>query len=251
MDASRRDAVVAQAEAFRRRLAREAAAASARAGRTASEQAVFDGATEATAGHAALAQNEVLADTTPSRRACDAAHHQGLDGPMSAAEEDELVACPSGFARRRSEAGAEVVAARMRAFLRRTDLDTMSVRSVAVGTGTPGAARHDCTVKMERPDVELRPLPSDGMDSDGALRDIVAEVPADQAPTEASGVSGRRPVTEADIEVTSSVSQFEVAAGLGREGALEVGLVRDSGEQAKPYAPDGTFQGAHRMDATD
>ena len=56
---------------------------------------------------------------------------------------------------------------------------------------------------------------------------------------------------EADIEVTSSASQFEVAAGLGREGTPEVGLVRDSGEQAKPYAPDGTFEGAHRMDAAD
>ena len=65
----------------------------------------------------------------------------------------------------------------MTAFLRRTDLDTMSVRSVAVGTGTPGAKGNDCTVKEELLNVELQPLPSDGMDSDGALRDIPAEVP--------------------------------------------------------------------------
>ena len=90
----------------------------------------------------------------------------------------------------------------MKTFLRRTDLDTMSVRSVAVGTGTPGAARRDCTVKEELPDVEPQPLPSDGMDGDRALRDILTEIPTDQAPTGASGVSGRRPVTEADIEVT-------------------------------------------------
>ena len=50
--------------------------------------------------------------------------------------------------------------------------------------------------------------------------------------------------------MTSSAFQFQVAAGI-REGTPEVGLVRDSGEQAKPYAPDGTFQGAHRMDAAD
>ena len=57
----------------------------------------------------------------------------------------------------------------MRAFLRRTNLDTMSVHSVAVVPGTLGAARHDCTVKEEPPDVELHPLPRDDMDSDGAL----------------------------------------------------------------------------------
>ena len=91
-------------------------------------------------------------------------------------------------------------------------MDTMFVDSVTVGTGTPGAARHDCTVKEELPDVELQPLPSDGMDNDGALRDIVAEVPAGQARTEASCVFGRRQATEADIEVTPSASQLEVAA---------------------------------------
>ena len=64
----------------------------------------------------------------------------------------------------------------------RTDLDTMSVRSAVVGTGTPGAARHDCTVKEELPDVELQPLPGDDVDSDDALQDFLAEDPAEEAP---------------------------------------------------------------------
>ena len=273
MDASRRDAVVARVEALRRRLAREPAAAScryavaasaagadptdvpltaasARVGRTASEQAVFHGATAAAAGHAALAQSEVLADTTPSRFARAAAHRLGLDGPMSADEKDELVACLAGLARRRREAETEGVAAHMRAFLRRTDLDTMSVRSVAVVPTAPDAARHDCTVKEEPPDVKLHPLPRD-MDSNGALRDILAEDPADEAPTEASGVAGQPPVMEADTEVTSSASQFEAAAGLESDVTPDDGLVRDFGEQTLPYVPDGIFQGAHGMDAED
>ena len=61
------------------------------------------------------------------------------------------------------EAKAEEVRSRMSAFLDSTDLDTMFLRTFAVGSGAPGAARHDGTVKEESPDVELRSLPSDGM----------------------------------------------------------------------------------------
>ena len=163
VDASRRDARVAQADALRRRLARAAAAAScsravaasdvsaaptdvplraasARAFRTASEKHVLDGATEAAGGHVALAQSEILVETIPPRFALVAERHLGLDAQLSAAEEVDLEACLAGFVQRRREAETEEVAAYMTAFLRRTDLDTMSVRSVAVGTGTGGAA---------------------------------------------------------------------------------------------------------------
>ena len=201
---------------------------------------------------AALAQNEVLADTTPSRGACDAAHHQQLDDPMTAAE----------------EAKAEEVRSRMSAFLDSTDLDTMFLRTFAVGSGTPGAARHDGTVKEERPDVELRSLPSDGMDSDGALPDIVAEVPADRPdvelrPLPSDGIDTDGAVRDivaeapadqepkANSEVTSLTALSQDAAGLRRARTPEVGLVTDIGEQAQLYAPGGSFEDAYRMGAAD
>ena len=89
------------------------------------------------------------------------------------------------------------------------------------------------------------------MDSDGALRDILAEDPADEAPAEASGVAGQATVMEADTELTSPAPQFEAAAGLESDVALDDGLVRDVGEQTLPYVPDSILQGAHRMDAED
>ena len=75
------------------------------------------------------------------------------------------------------------------------------------------------------------------MDSNGALRDIVAENPADQARTEASGLSARCPLTEAYIEVTLSAYHFEVAAGVEREGTLEMGPVKDLANQRSDMLP--------------
>ena len=69
-----------------------------------------------------------------------------------------------------------------------------------------------------------------------------AQVPREGASTADSGVSGRRPFTEADVEVTSSAFQFETAAGLESDVAPDAGPVRDFGEQTLPYAFDGILK---------
>ena len=60
-----------------------------------------------------------------------------------------------GFRSTSQHREADEVAARMKTFSPRINLETMFFRSVAVGTGMLGAARHDCFVKEERPNVEL------------------------------------------------------------------------------------------------
>ena len=142
-----------------------------------------------------------------------------------------------GFRSTSQHREADEVAARMKAFSRRINLETMFVRSVAVGTGMLGAARHDCFVKEERPNVELQLCKATAWTTTARSETLWQKNPADQARTEASGLSARCPLTEAYIEVTLSAYHFEVAAGVEREGTLEMGPVKDLANRRSDMLP--------------
>ena len=89
------------------------------------------------------------------------------------------------------------------------------------------------------------------MDIDGAVEDLLAEVPAEEAPSEASCESEWPPDMDADIDVSSLPSHFETAAGIGRAIAPDDVLVEDFGEPTWPSTPEGAAQGANSMGAED
>ena len=137
----------------------------------------------------------------------------------------------------------------MATFLQGTDLDTMSVPGVALGTHVSAAARDGGAVKQEQPAVELHPLSGDGMDGVGALEVLPAELVAAEAPSEASGESDTLPDMDADVDAPTLWSESEAAAGGERAVAPDEVQEEDLDESVLPSEPEDDAEGARAMGA--